>query len=124
MATLVTNVWVSGHGWFGPAYAAAGNPPPGTVTNAACWAAGDVPAAEASPGDETEPDTHPGSHDDGDDGEDISTTEVTEEPPPRSGKGSGDAVWTAYARAHGVTVTDDMTRAAVIAACEAAGIPT
>lgn len=45
-------------------------------------------------------------------------------PPPKSGKGSTDANWTAYARTNGVKVTDAMKRAEVIVACEKAGIPT
>lgn len=45
-------------------------------------------------------------------------------PPPKSGKGSTDAAWTKYASDNGVAVTEEMSRNEVIAACEAAGVPT
>jgi hypothetical protein len=45
--------------------------------------------------------------------------------PPRSGPGSGRAVWVAYAQDNGVEVTDDLkTRDDIIAACDLAGVPT
>lgn len=44
--------------------------------------------------------------------------------PPRSGKGSGADAWAAYAAANGVPVAPDATRDDVIAALDAAGIPT
>ena len=47
-----------------------------------------------------------------------------EAPPARSGAGSGKDKWVAYAEANGVTVDDDATRDDVIAAVEAAGVPT
>lgn len=59
------------------------------------------------------------------DNDDAGAAEPTgaDGPPPKSGKGSSDANWTAYARSQGVDVTDDMARKDVIAACEAAGVP-
>jgi hypothetical protein len=44
--------------------------------------------------------------------------------PPKSGAGSGAAAWVDYARAMGLDVTEDAKRDDVIAACEAAGVPT
>lgn len=45
------------------------------------------------------------------------------QPPPRHGKGSSLADWTAYAEANDVQVPDDANRDAVIAACATAGVP-
>lgn len=45
-------------------------------------------------------------------------------PPPRHGAGSGRDAWDAYAAANGVTVDEDMSRADIIDAVEAAGIQT
>lgn len=45
-------------------------------------------------------------------------------PPSRSGAGSGRAKWADYATAHGVTVTGDMSRDDIVAACATAGVPT
>lgn len=118
MAKLSKNVWVRGHGWYGPAYPDAGTPPAGSVTNPQCWD-GDPPAAAPDPV-EVDVTVHGGA------GGDLEgTTEVTEAgPPPRSGKGSSDEAWTKYARSRNVAVTEDMKRSEVIAACEAAGVPT
>lgn len=45
-------------------------------------------------------------------------------PPPKSGaKGSTEA-WDAYAKARGVEVPEGASRSDIIAACEAAGVPT
>lgn len=45
-------------------------------------------------------------------------------PPPRSGPGSGRDPWARYADQHGVDVPDDADRGDIIAALEAAGVPT
>jgi len=45
-------------------------------------------------------------------------------PPPKAGSGSSRARWLAYADTHGVTVDADATRADIIAALHAAGVPT
>lgn len=45
-------------------------------------------------------------------------------PPPRAGAGSSKDKWVAYAEANGVTVDEDATRDDIIAAVEAAGVPT
>jgi hypothetical protein len=44
--------------------------------------------------------------------------------PPKAGPGSGRARWLDYTRAHGVTTPDDASRDDLVAACEAAGVPT
>ncbi|MEQ8834278.1 MAG: hypothetical protein RIB67_07510 [Miltoncostaeaceae bacterium] len=43
------------------------------------------------------------------------------EAPPKAGPGSGREAWAAHARGLGIEVTDDMDRAGIIAAVEAAG---
>jgi len=43
-------------------------------------------------------------------------------PPPRAGKGSGVEAWQAFASRHGLAVEVDADRAAIIAACERAGL--
>lgn len=45
-------------------------------------------------------------------------------PPPKAGKGSSKEAWVEYATAHGVELDPEATRDAIIAALEAAGIPT
>jgi hypothetical protein len=45
-------------------------------------------------------------------------------PPPKSGAGSGAKAWRGYAEAEGVTVDEKASRDDVIAALEAAGVPT
>jgi hypothetical protein len=45
-------------------------------------------------------------------------------PPPKSGKGSGVQAWAEYAATNRVEVAEDATRDDVIAALDAAGIPT
>lgn len=45
-------------------------------------------------------------------------------PPPKTGRGSGKDNWLEYARANDVDVSDDDTKEAIIAAVEAAGVPT
>lgn len=45
-------------------------------------------------------------------------------PPPKAGSGSGRAKWAEYAAAHGVEVTDDMSRDEIVDAVEAAGART
>ena len=45
-------------------------------------------------------------------------------PPPRSGKGSGQPAWLAYAREQGVNVDPDADRADIIAALDDADVPT
>ncbi len=44
-------------------------------------------------------------------------------PPPQSGKGSSEKAWATYAEAQGVNIEGLDTRAEIIAACEAAGVP-
>lgn len=115
MARLTANVWVGG-AWYGPAYPDAGNPPKGSVTNPGVWD-GPVPDAGAeTPTVSTEAAQAmaPGGVD----------ADEQDGPPPKSGTGSSDEAWTAYARRQGVQVTDDMRRKDVIAACKAAGVPT
>lgn len=45
-------------------------------------------------------------------------------PPPKDGKGSGKAAWVEYAAASDVAVDKEATRDDIIAALDAAGIPT
>jgi hypothetical protein len=54
----------------------------------------------------------------------VAADTVTAEPPPKAGPGSSRARWVEYAAANGIAVTDDETRDEIIAACEAAGVPT
>jgi hypothetical protein len=98
------NVWVKGYGWFGPSYPEAGDPP---VAGAA-EQDGDMPDL-----DELDPDDP--SRAAGPDGP---------VPPPRSGKGSGQPAWLAYAREQGVDVDPDADRADIIAALDRADVPT
>lgn len=51
-------------------------------------------------------------------------TEPSTSIPPRGGPGSGAPEWREYARGRGVDVADDASRDDVIAALDAAGIPT
>ena len=44
-------------------------------------------------------------------------------PPPRAGKGSGEAAWRSYAEAQGVDVSDAEGRDDIIDALDAAGVP-
>ena len=46
-----------------------------------------------------------------------------EEPPPLAGPGSGRDHWAEYAARHGVTVSDDDKRDAIITALRQAGVP-
>lgn len=45
-------------------------------------------------------------------------------PPPLVGNGSGRDEWAGYADRHNVPVTDDMKRKDILAALDAAGVPT
>jgi hypothetical protein len=45
-------------------------------------------------------------------------------PPPKAGPGSSKAKWETYAEQQGVQVPDGADRDAIIAACDAAGVPT
>lgn len=54
----------------------------------------------------------------------AATQAVNSVPPPKAGPGSSRARWVEYAAAYGIAVTDDETRDEIIAACEAAGVPT
>lgn len=47
-----------------------------------------------------------------------------DEPPPKSGTGSGKAAWSAYARSHGVEVPEGADRDDIIAALDAAEVRT
>lgn len=44
--------------------------------------------------------------------------------PPKGGAGSGKDAWAAYAAKHDVKVADDATRDDIVAALDAAGVPT
>lgn len=44
--------------------------------------------------------------------------------PPKSGRGSGAKAWADYAQAHGLNVDEDASKDDIIAALEAAGVPT
>lgn len=46
------------------------------------------------------------------------------EVPPKGGAGSGVQVWARYAQSKNVELTEGMTRDDIVAACEAAGVPT
>jgi hypothetical protein len=48
----------------------------------------------------------------------VEAERVVADKPPTSGAGSGRDAWAAYATGQGVTVTDDMDRAAIIAAVD------
>lgn len=63
--------------------------------------------------------------------EQASPVDITSDPdgdvggvPPRHGAGSGRDAWAAYAAANGVAVDEDMSRADIIDAVEAAGVAT
>lgn len=45
-------------------------------------------------------------------------------PPPKAGRGSSAEAWAAYAATHDVAVAPDASRDDIVAACEAAGVPT
>lgn len=51
-------------------------------------------------------------------------TAVIGSPPPKRGAGSGVEAWSEYARKAGVDVPDDAKRDDIVAACEAADVPT
>jgi hypothetical protein len=44
--------------------------------------------------------------------------------PPKSGRGSGAKAWASYAQANGLDVDEDASKDDIIAALEAAGVPT
>lgn len=52
------------------------------------------------------------------------TENSSDGPPPKAGRGSGTEAWATYATANDVIVEDDAGRDDIIAACEAAGVPT
>ncbi len=54
----------------------------------------------------------------------VESPDVVVDVPPKSGAGSSAPAWVAYAAASGVPVKPDAKRDDVIAACEAAGVPT
>jgi hypothetical protein len=56
------------------------------------------------------------------DAEDDAQLEIVGEEPPRSGKGSGEAAWRAFAEANGVQVSENDGRDEIIAACQDAGV--
>lgn len=58
------------------------------------------------------------------DPDDPSREALGDGPPPKSGKGSGEAAWRAYAAQHGVDVPAGTDRGDIIAALDAAGVPT
>lgn len=55
---------------------------------------------------------------------DASEAAAESGPPPRAGRGSSADAWAHYAAEHGVTIADGAGRDEIIAACEAAGVPT
>lgn len=55
---------------------------------------------------------------------DPAVSEAQPGPPPRAGRGSSTEAWAEYAASHGVPVAEGADRASIIAACEAAGVPT
>jgi hypothetical protein len=54
----------------------------------------------------------------------ATTADSADGPPPRGGAGSGRDAWSAYAAASGVEVDEDATRDDIVAALDAAGVPT
>lgn len=94
-----------------------------------CFATGDESAAGQ---DDDVDDDQPDDHDDdvaddqpGDDQADDQDAPDDDEsgPPPRSGRGSGESEWRKYAERHGLDTTEIEGRDALIAACDANGIP-
>lgn len=78
------------------------------ITNPLAWA--DDPPASDEPAPAT-PD--PGT---------PATSAAVPVPPPRAGKGSSVEAWAAFARLHHIEVPADADRAAIIEACERAGL--
>lgn len=122
MAKLAKNVYVRGHGWYGPAYPDAGDPPAGSITNPQCWEGGS--SSSSPPGESTSTGPVTSAPSSSPSAEPTLNPPASGGPPPKSGRGSSDENWTAYARRNGVSVGDDMSRREVIAACQAAGVPT
>lgn len=112
MATSVPdNRWVRGLGWFGPSYPDRGDPPGWDPETGTVHLGADEPGMPDL--DELDPDDPARAA--GTDGP---------SPPPRSGKGSGQPAWLAYARAQGVDVDPDTERGDIIAALDRASVPT
>ncbi|NBE80318.1 hypothetical protein [Micromonospora rubida] len=96
----------------------------GKIVNPKAWKGGTVPSDVESPADErarllarlAELDEAGDPDGDGSDGEDN--------PPPKSGPGSGAPRWREYAARHEVEVPADASREAVIAALDEAKVPT
>jgi hypothetical protein len=57
-------------------------------------------------------------------GERPDTASSSDGPPPKAGKGSSVDAWSAFASAKGVDIEPDAKRDDIIAALEAAGVPT
>lgn len=57
-------------------------------------------------------------------GEDEAAEAASDGPPPKAGRGSGKEAWAAYAEAKDVEFDADASRDEIIAAVEAAGVPT
>ena len=104
------NVWVKGHGWFGPSYPDAGEPP----APAARQGGGFAPAK--AKGEKPEPE--PAKADQP--AEQLAKSTGTA--PAQAGPGSSRAKWVTYATDNGIEVSDDMSRDEIIAACRAAGL--
>lgn len=127
---LESNVYVDGHGWFGPDYPEAGDPPPpgtpGRFSNQAAkyvpdfgthniyvhghrWYGPDYPDAGEIPeivlDDDDEYEHQP-------------------EVPPRTGAAGSKAKWLEYAAAFGVSLPENVTRDDVIAELNRRGVPT
>lgn len=111
---------------YGPGYT---NPVPDAVVenvgNASIFELdedSDDAAKEEDSSDEEPADTEPPAPEPSaeDDQREPAADETPE--PPRSGAGSGLAVWRAYADSRGVTYPDDADRGAVIDACRNAGV--
>lgn len=88
------------------------------ITNPAAWD-GDAPADGPSDEQDAPTDEPPDDEDGPADGD-----APDDGPPPQSGRGGGRAAWAAYAAANDVEVADGATRDDIIAALNAAGVPT
>lgn len=119
MARLRTNVWVGGQ-WYGPAYPDAGDPPRGTVSNPQAFEGGN----DQTEAVEVEVTVHDGDGTTREGTAEAVSTTSGGEPPPQGGPGSSRSAWLDYAAALSVDVAEDASREDIIAACEAAGVPT
>lgn len=107
------DVHVFGPGVTVPAWAKA------KITNPKAWSAGGSDEVTGN-GPEPEPEGTPEDSVGAPDDEVTSNADI----PAKSGPKATVDAWLAYAGQHGVTVPEDATRKDIIAAIEAAGIPT